>query len=100
MLEGKLIRDVLFEEHRSYPARSHQMLLDHGYHLFRVSRSKWRPLLLPPEAPARQAYLPSNFLATTNPARALARFQAWGWYALSAGLRLTDARKRDSGIQD
>jgi len=87
LLEGKLIRDILFEEHQSYPARSHRILLEHGYHLFRLTRSAWRPLLLPPEAPARQAYLPSNFLATTNPSRAQARFRAWGWHALAAGQR-------------
>jgi FkbM family methyltransferase len=87
LLAANRIRDILFEEHQSYPAPSHKILLGHGYHLFRVTRSAWRPLLLSPEAPPRQAYLPSNFLATTNPARALVRFRPWGWYALSSGLR-------------
>lgn len=87
LLARKQVRDILFEEHQSYPARSHQILLDHGYHLFRLTRSPWRPLLLPPEAASRQSYLPSNFLATADPARALARFRAWGWRALRAGPR-------------
>jgi len=83
LLAGKRIRDIMFEEHEAYPARSHQMLLDHGYHMFRVTRSTFRPLLLPPEAQSRQVFLPPNFLATLDPIRASARFAAWGWSALS-----------------
>jgi FkbM family methyltransferase len=83
LLSQKLIRDILFEEHEAYPARSHTILLEHGYTIFRLTRSTWRPLLLPADAPSRQAYLPSNFLATANPARAQSRFRAPGWNALS-----------------
>ena len=82
LLAGTLIRDILFEEHQPYPARSHKILLEHGYQIFRLTRSAWRPLLLPAEAPPRQAYLPSNFLATADAPRAQSRFQSWGWYAL------------------
>jgi len=85
LLSRKLIRDILFEEHQPYPARSHQILLDHGYRIFRLTRSTGRPLLLPAGAPSRQAYLPSNFLATADPARAESRFTAPGWFALSSG---------------
>jgi FkbM family methyltransferase len=81
LLARKLIRDILFEEHDTYPATSHKILLGYGYHLFRVTRSLWRPLLLPPEEPARQTDFPSNYLATKEPARA--RFAGWGWKALS-----------------
>ena len=85
LLAGGLIRDILFEEHRPYPAGSHEILLKHGYRIFRLTRSTWRPLLLPPEAPPRQSYLPSNFLATIDPARAQLRFAPRGWYALWSG---------------
>jgi FkbM family methyltransferase len=84
LLAEKRIRDILFEEHVAYPAPSHQILLAHGYHVFRLTRSTLRPLLLPPEAPSRQSFLPPNFLATLNPERAAARFAPWGWFALSA----------------
>jgi FkbM family methyltransferase len=84
LLAAKQIRDNLVEEHESYPARSHKILLDHGYQLFRLTRSTFRPLLLPPQAPSRQPSLPSNYLATIDPARAQARFAAWGWTALAA----------------
>ena len=85
LLANKRIRDILFEEHQPYPAPSHRILLEHGYQIFRLTRSAWRPLILPAEAPSRQAYLPSNFLATRDPSRVHARFQPWGWYALTAG---------------
>jgi FkbM family methyltransferase len=84
LLAGRRIRDILFEEHEAYPARSHQILLGHGYHIFRLTRSTFRPLLLPPEEQSRQAFLPPNFLATLDPLRASSRFAAWGWSALSA----------------
>ena len=83
LLARRQIRDILFEEHESYPARSHKLVLERGYHIFRVTRSLWRPLLSPPEARPRQAYLPPNYLATTDPARARKRFEPWGWRALS-----------------
>ena len=84
LLTGKCIRDILYEELNPYPARSHEMLRDCGYHIFRLTRSVGRPLLVPPGAPPRQTYLPSNFLATIDPRRAHDRFEAWGWRALSA----------------
>ena len=83
LLARKQIRDILFEEHEPYPARSHQILLDHDYQIFRVSRSTWRPLLLPPEEPSRHPHLPSNYLATADPSRAHTRFADWGWRALA-----------------
>lgn len=85
LLANKLIRDILFEEHQPYPAPSHKILLEHGYRIYRVTRSAWRPILCPADEPNRQAYLPSNFLATANPSRAESRFRAAGWYALSNG---------------
>lgn len=87
LLARHLIRDILFEEHNLYPARSHKILLEHGYRIFRLTRTTWRPLLLPAEAPPRQAYLPSNFVATRDPRRAERRFRQPGWYALSNGAR-------------
>ncbi len=86
LLAGKRIRDILFEEHEAYPAHSHKLLLGHGYHLFRVTRSTFRPLLLPPEEQSRNGFLPPNFLATLDPQRASSRFTAWGWSALSEKL--------------
>jgi FkbM family methyltransferase len=86
LLKRRAIRDILFEEHEVYPARSHQILLDHGYSIFRVSGSMFGPLMLPPDAQARRPFLPPvyppNYLATVNPLRARARFRSRGWQAL------------------
>lgn len=87
LLARKLIRDIVFEEHQPYPALSHKLLLEHGYQIYRLTRSTWRPLLLPADAPPRQAYAPSNFVATADPSRAECRFRAPGWFALSNGKR-------------
>jgi len=84
LLAEKRIRDIIFEEHEAYPARSHAILLEHGYHIFRVTRSAVRPLLLPPEGQSRKGFLQPNFLATLDPSRATTRFATWGWSALSA----------------
>jgi FkbM family methyltransferase len=86
LLAEKRIRDILFEEHEAYPAPSHKLLLSHGYRLFRLTRSTFRPLLLPPEEQSRDGFLPPNFLATVDPPRASNRLAAWGWSALSAKL--------------
>jgi len=83
LLGKKLVRDILFEEHDPYPAASHRILCQHGYHIFRLTRSAWRPLLLPPQASSGLPFLQSNFLATKDPSRAQSRFRAWGWLALS-----------------
>ncbi len=97
LLAPRLARDILFEEHETYPARSHRILLQHGYTIFRLGRSTWRPLLLPPEQPVREKYLPANYLATADPARARARFAAWGWWALSNRLRRGKGGSRFTG---
>lgn len=50
LLGHRLIRDILFEEHQPFPAPSHQVLLDHGYRIYRLTRSIGRPLLLAADA--------------------------------------------------
>jgi len=91
LLKRKATRDILFEEHEVYPARSHQILLEHGYSIFRATGSRFGPLLLPPQAKSRQPFLPPvyppNYLATIDPSRAQARFRARGWQALPRRLR-------------
>ena len=88
LLKNGEIRDILFEEHEDYPARSHQYLLHHHYSIFRVSGTMFGPLLLAPQAKARSPFLPPvyppNYLATLDAARAQQRFNARGWHALSS----------------
>jgi len=86
LLSKKQIRDVLFEEHESYPADSHRLVLDAGYRLYRVAGSMWRPLLLSPDDQKRRGFLPTTYLGTIDEKRALDRFRKPGWRCLSAKL--------------
>ena len=83
LLRDKQIRDIVFEEHDSFPARSHQILQGHGYCIYLLTRSTFRPLLLPAQTSSRLRFLPTNYLATANPKRAEARMKGWGWSCLS-----------------
>ena len=67
LLSSGALRNILFEEHLAYPAPSHLALLRHGYSIFRLTRSTFRPLLAAPETDPYPHYLPSNFLATLDP---------------------------------
>jgi FkbM family methyltransferase len=81
MLKG-MIRDIIFEEHRAYPAETHRLLERANYRLYRIERSVLRPLLLPRDSSALHSNVSPNFLATTDPERAEKRFARLGWLAL------------------
>ena len=83
LLSRQLVRDILFEERLDYPARSHEILIRHGYRIFRLARTAWRPILSSPEDPVRVATLLPNYLATLDSARAQSRFASLGWKSLS-----------------
>lgn len=80
----RAIRDIVFEEHNKYPAETHLLLEKCGYALYRIERTIFRPVLLPPESPALHKNMASNFLATRAPDRAKTRFSHGGWWALRA----------------
>ncbi|MCU1294954.1 MAG: hypothetical protein JWP08_3804 [Bryobacterales bacterium] len=83
LLRKRTIRDIVFEEHDPYPARSHQILLDYGYRIYFLTRSTLRPLLLPPTTMPRHTFLPTNYIATADAGRTESRMKSWGWRALS-----------------
>ena len=82
LLEKKGVRDVIFEEHQPFPARSHAMLEERGLTLFRLGRGSLGPRLLPSRAVPRWDPDPANFLATREPERVRARFAQGGWRVL------------------
>ena len=75
------VRDVLFEEQRPFPATSHQLMIQHGYTLFLVSRRFLGPVLLPSTSPQSTIH-PNNYLATRKPQRAMDRCASRGWTVL------------------
>jgi FkbM family methyltransferase len=87
LLAKRRIRDIIFEEHGTYPTPAQVLLQSHGYTLYRLSRSFLKPLLLPGNDPRRWDEHPvgvlSNYLATLDPHRARQRFTEPGWQVLS-----------------
>jgi FkbM family methyltransferase len=82
LLAQRRIRDIVFEEHRPFPAESTAYLQARGYRLFRVTRGWSGPRLLPPEANLRNEIDPPTYLATLEPDRATARFAPRTWHCL------------------
>jgi FkbM family methyltransferase len=80
------IRDIIFEEHSgSFEASTPRLLGQRGYSIFIISRDFRRPLLLAEGQPHNLIpYLPTNFLATLDPERALSNIRRVGWHALRA----------------
>lgn len=80
--EGR-VRDIVFEEHLKLPSPASTLLTDAGYTLFTLEQAFWGPRLHPTsEHIERPHWLPPNYLATLDPARARARFRARGWQVL------------------
>lgn len=77
------IRDIIFEEHGKFPTPATDYLRSHGYDLFAVGQSFFRPLLLAPGSRPGRYWLPLSYLATIDPARALSRFRGPGWRSLA-----------------
>lgn len=86
LLTDGAIRDIVFEEHGTPPTETTRILREAGYTLFFIGRSFRGPKLTPPEERSSlPAWLPPNYLATRDPARALARCGPSGWQVLSVG---------------
>ncbi len=85
LLAGAGVRDVVFEEHRAYPAESARLLESRGYEVFRIERGLWGPRLSDPrEACDENGWEAPNFLATRDPDRARNRLGVRGWACLRA----------------
>ena len=88
LLETRRVRDILFEEHASYPSPVCRLLESAGYGVFRIQRRFRGPVLLAADSPVpRTAWEPTSFLATIEPARALARTRPRGWRVLRTNRR-------------
>lgn len=76
------IRDIVFEELGNLPGEVACRLQAHGYTVFTLDRTFFGPRLLPPGRRPRTHWLPTNLLATRDPARARARLASRGWRVL------------------
>jgi FkbM family methyltransferase len=85
LLAAAGVRDVVFEEHRAYPAESARLLESRGYEVFRIDRGLWGPRLSDPRMTDTAAgWEAPNFLATLDPVRARGRLGKRGWACLRA----------------
>ncbi len=80
-LHSGSIRDIVFEEHSAFPARSHEILLSAGYQIYWFEERLRGPNVIAPTAHAhwREYDLPPSYLATRDPDYALRVLSARGW---------------------
>lgn len=87
LLERKLIRDIVFEEHEPPPTPVTMLLQAHGYTVLSVRQGLAGPILCAPaDAYSRKLWDPPALLATTDPERARRRLKARGWTSLRSRL--------------
>ena len=84
LLSSGRIRDVIFEEAlEEYPTPVTELLEGHGYQLFRLGQSLFRPTLSENGSPVAIGHGDElNYLATREPDRVLSRYAQPGWRAL------------------
>jgi FkbM family methyltransferase len=76
------LRDIVFEDFGPHPTPAAQVLLSHGYTLYRIEKSLLGPLLAPPDAAPGDHFTAPNYLATAQPLRACERIRPRGWKIL------------------
>lgn len=87
LLERRLIRDILFEEHEPPPTPVTALLEQHGYTVMSVRQGLVGPILCAPEeAHGRKMWDPPALLATVDPARVRRRLAPRGWACLRGHL--------------
>ena len=81
LLSRHAVRDIIFEEERTFPAPTHECLESNGYSIFGLQERFTGVACLPNAQPAVDPVMgPSpNYLATLNPERAMAKLGAVMW---------------------
>jgi FkbM family methyltransferase len=83
LLSGKLVRDIVFEEHRPPPTPVTELLEAHGYAILGIRQGLLRPIVsAPADAYRRKLWDPPALLATTDVQRARRRLKGPGWHCL------------------
>jgi FkbM family methyltransferase len=84
LLEDGRVRDILFEDHNSYPSETTATLEFHGYSVFDIALAARGVVLHPPQSRATYGSWDAPMrLATLDPVRAQRRLSARGWLSLS-----------------
>jgi FkbM family methyltransferase len=86
LLTQRLVRDIIFEEFRSYPAETHKLLQRSGYSVFNTEEHLDHPVLVPVGRPYKlNPMQPPNCLATREPERALRLMRRRIWRSFGFG---------------
>lgn len=85
-LKRRSIRDIVFEAPISDQSPVHRLLAGFGYHVFRLEQGFFRPQLVPIGRSPSSSEALGDFLATTQPDRALRRMAPGGWRVLWGGI--------------
>jgi FkbM family methyltransferase len=87
LLRARRVRDIIFEDHGSYPTASQRFLESLGYSVYRLSRTFSKPVLCKSDDPRGTEEHPigvlPNYLATLDSDRVTDRFSAPGWRTYS-----------------
>lgn len=83
LLKAQQIRDIIFEDHETYPTPVTSYLERFGYTIFKLDKGLFGPIARLANAHLQHYSFDSpSFLATTQPERVHARLKSWGWYCL------------------
>jgi FkbM family methyltransferase len=83
LLSGKLVRDIVFEEHEPPPTPVTALLESYGYAILGIRQGLTGPIVSTPmDAHRRALWDPPALLATSDLARARRRLKARGWRSL------------------
>jgi FkbM family methyltransferase len=99
LLERRLVRDIIFEDHELYPSEATSIVEQSGYHLVSLSNDLGGLLLTAPgERGAAPAWPGPSYLATIEPARSIVRLAARGWRI--GGIGVSRPRFRAASVRD
>lgn len=87
LLERRLVRDIIFEDHEPYPSTATETVERSGYQLVSLTNDLGGLRL---QAPQERGDVPAwpgpSYLATADPARSIARLAGRGWQVQGIGI--------------
>jgi FkbM family methyltransferase len=94
LLASGAVRDIVFEDHESYPSQATAVVEAAGYELISLDNDLWGLRLVAPEARGTVSAWPGpSYLATLEPDRARERLGPRGWRVNGIGPRLWPGRR-------
>lgn len=82
-LSQQKIRNIIFEDHLTYPSPVSQFLEAFGYKIFLIWKGLINPQLHHPGSNKKHPWEPPNYLATLDPKRAISCLKKPGWFCLN-----------------